>query len=128
MNSTEAPMKPGLNMIRPSVVGALSYYYISQFFIGTRLHSPYLVVDSGRGTTWVHSDRRTNCFPLRGGNFKYYESVSFHTLHCEHQLCVPRICYHGMRHYEIKNPIKDALEQTHLHFQESMEPVKASRL
>nr|XP_048324697.1 aspartyl protease AED1-like [Ziziphus jujuba var. spinosa] len=95
INSTEEdelPMKNSANAIHTSVQRNQAGFYLSQILIGPRQYSPYLIVDPGSDDTWVQCEGCINCLPLRYGNFRYQQSSSFHTLPCNHPLCVPNIC------------------------------------
>lgn len=95
INSTEEdelPMKNSANAIHTSVQRNQAGFYLSQILIGSRRCSPYLIVDPGSDDTWVQCEGCINCLPIRYGNFKYQQSSSFHTLPCNHPLCVPNIC------------------------------------
>ncbi|PON69497.1 Aspartic peptidase [Trema orientale] len=86
--------KPNAITLRPPVRRrAPSGYYMTQLSIGSKLFSPYLVMDTSTDLTWVQCEGCTNCFPVSGtGNFKYQESSSYHKLPCNHTLCVPKLC------------------------------------
>ncbi|PON69498.1 Aspartic peptidase [Trema orientale] len=94
VNSTNSTAKPNAVILRPSVRHrAPSGFYMVQVSIGSKLFSPYLVLDPGTDLTWVQCEGCTNCFPVRGsGNFKYQESQSYRKLPCNHTLCVPKLC------------------------------------
>ncbi|PON69495.1 Aspartic peptidase [Trema orientale] len=68
-------------------------FYMTQVSIGSKLYSPYLIIDSGTDMSWVQCEGCTSCFSVTGtGNYKYRESQSYRKLPCNHPLCVPKTC------------------------------------
>ncbi|XP_062145375.1 aspartic proteinase NANA, chloroplast-like [Alnus glutinosa] len=47
-------------------------------------YASYLLVDPGSDDTGIQSDGCSYCFPLIGGNFKYYESKTYRAVSCDH--------------------------------------------
>ncbi|XP_004291995.1 PREDICTED: aspartic proteinase nepenthesin-2-like [Fragaria vesca subsp. vesca] len=92
MNPKEEFVKGVPNTIQPPIYRVLSNYYVTRMVIGSRLYTPYLMVDTGSADTWVQCDGCRNCFPIQGGNFKYNESTTYKYLPCKNPLCVPKLC------------------------------------
>ncbi|PON73939.1 Aspartic peptidase [Parasponia andersonii] len=68
-------------------------FYMTQVSIGSKLYSPYLLIDSGTDMSWVQCEGCTSCFSVTGtGNYKYSESQSYRKLPCNHPLCVSKTC------------------------------------
>ena len=87
INST----KQGIKVLRPMVHNFGSFYG-ANIEVGTPPYSELLAVDTGSDETWVQGEGCHICFPLIVGNFKYQESMTYNYVHCDHPICVPRIC------------------------------------
>ncbi|KAJ7978058.1 Aspartic peptidase [Quillaja saponaria] len=83
---------PSPNALRSPDIQVLSKIYVTQLAIGSVRYSPYLLRDTGSEDTWVQCEGYTNCFPVRGGNFAYRNSLTFGYLPCNHRLCYPKLC------------------------------------
>lgn len=95
-NNTITPQTPS-----PYIVRIFTSLYIAVIRIGSNEYEANLLFDTGSDDTWLQCDGCTNCFPISGGSFKYYESHSYKLLHCDDPLCDPKICDGDVCHYSI---------------------------